>query len=186
MANFELYKQTALKFEGGYQKIVSDPGNYNSEGILVGTKYGISAPTYQRWIKRVPTEEDMRNISLNTAAQIFKTWYWDAVKASSIVSQAVAEAIVDMSINAGPGMAIKIAQRVLNKNHGKKLVVDGAIGAKTLAAINSTNDTDFFKRYSHARLKYYKKIGNSAWYPIWKKRVEDLAKKFGIIIQKKK
>ena len=89
MANFNLYKQTALKFEGGYQKLSSDPGNYNSRGDLVGTNMGIAATTYEKWLNRPPTVEDMKSITVSIASEIYKSWYWDTVRASEINSQAV-------------------------------------------------------------------------------------------------
>ena len=90
MADINLYKETALKLEGGYQKLSSDPGNYNSKGELVGTNFGVSAKAYESWINRPPTEEDIRSITKELATYIFKVWYWDAVRASEIHSQAVA------------------------------------------------------------------------------------------------
>ncbi|MFY7671603.1 glycoside hydrolase family 108 protein [Tenacibaculum sp. MEBiC06402] len=186
MADFYLYKETALKFEGGYQKISSDPGNYNSKGELVGTNLGISAKVYESWIGRPPTEEDMLAITKEIATSIFKTWYWDAVRASEINSQAVAENIVDHAINAGPKSIGKIVQVVLNKYFNKSLIVDGAIGHKTVVSINEVNPTKLFQRISQYRLNYYESINNNEWIDIWRNRVASLAKKFSISIEKKK
>jgi lysozyme family protein len=186
MADFNLYKETALKFEGGYQKLSSDPGNYNSKGELVGTNLGISAKAYESWINRPPTEQDMRAITKEIATKIFKAWYWDAVRASEIHSQAVAENIVDHAINAGPGRIGKIVQEILNKYFNRNLVVDGAIGYQTVVAINEVNPTKLFKRISQFRLDYYEAINNNEWIDIWRNRVVSLAKKFSISIEKKK
>ncbi len=186
MADFNLYKETALKFEGGYQKLSSDPGNYNSKGELVGTNLGISAKAYESWINRPPTEQEMRAITKEIATNIFKAWYWDAVKASEINSQAVAENIVDHAINAGPGRIGKIVQEILNKYFHKNLVVDGAIGYQTVVAINEVNPTKLFQKISQYRLEYYEAINNTEWIHIWRNRVVSLAKKFSISIEKKK
>ena len=186
MADFNLYKETALKFEGGYQKISSDPGNYNSKGELVGTNLGISAKAYESWINRPPTEEDMRSITKEIATNIFKAWYWDAVRASEIHSQAVAENIVDHAINAGPKTIGKIVQEILNKYFNKSLILDGVIGHKTVVAINEVNPTKLFQRISQYRLDYYTSLNNYQWIEIWRNRVASLAKKFSISIEKKK
>ncbi|AUC13688.1 hypothetical protein BTO06_00355 [Tenacibaculum sp. SZ-18] len=186
MADFNLYKQTALKFEGGYQKLSSDPGNYNSRGDLVGTNMGIAATTYEKWLNRPPTVEDMKSITVSIASEIYKSWYWDTVRASEINSQAVAENIVDHAINAGPGTIAKIVQGILNKYYKKNLVVDGAIGANTIKAINAVAPTKLFQKISQYRLEYYNSLNNSDWISIWHKRVKSLADKFGILIEKKK
>jgi len=73
MANFNLFLPELLKTEGGYQNKLSDrKGNTNSLGQMVGTKYGISAPVYEAYIKRPPTVADMKNLPLSTAVLIAK------------------------------------------------------------------------------------------------------------------
>lgn len=186
MAYFGNFNDTVAQLEGGYQKIKSDPGNYNSRKQLVGTKYGISAPVYEEWIKRVPSENDMRNITKQTANIIFKRNYWDRLKADSIQSQAVAETLVDHGINAGTGAAAKIMQRVLNARFGKNLAVDGVIGPISLRAINSVDADELFVAYNAARIDFYEKINNPNWLSIWKNRVKSIASKFGIDLKKKR
>ncbi|WP_299681126.1 glycoside hydrolase family 108 protein [uncultured Tenacibaculum sp.] len=186
MANFNLFTQTISAFEGGFQKRKSDPGNYNSERVLVGTNHGISASFYQTKIGRPPTEEDMRAITKEMAKAFFKTDFWDKVNADLIHSQAVAENIVDHAINAGPGTIGRIVQKVLNKYFGKSLAVDGAIGLKSIQAINSVSSEKLFQKISQYRLIDYKTKNNPSWLKIWIKRVNDLADKFGISIEKKK
>lgn len=187
MANFLQFKKTIQQLEGGYQNLKSDAGNKNSLGIFVGTNYGISAPVYEQWIGRVPTVSDMKNLTPLTAQEIFKKNYWEKLGANYIESQMVAETLVDHGINAGTGTAARIMQRVLNNEFGKNLVVDGALGTLSIEAINSTSSSKLFNSYSNARINDYKTKNNSdSWYPIWKKRVETIASKFGIILSKKK
>lgn len=185
MANFYDFHSTVAELEGGFQKIPSDPGNYNSRKELVGTNYGISAPVYEKWIGYPPSEKDMKSITPTIASEIFKANYWNRLRANDINSQSVAENLVDHGINAGTGTATKIMQRVLNNSFGKNLAVDGAIGSLTIDAINSVNPLTLFQKYSEARLDYYENIGNKDWIKIWEKRVFSLAKKFGILVKKK-
>ena len=187
MAHFEQFKNTIQQLEGGYQNLRSDLGNKNSLGVFVGTNYGISAPVYEKWIGRVPTVSDMKNLSHLTAIEIFKKNYWDKLGAQYIDSQMIAETLVDHGINAGTGTAARIMQRVLNDEFNKNLVVDGALGTLSLEAINSTPSNKLFNSFSQARINDYKTKNNAdAWYPIWKKRVETIASKFGVILSKKK
>lgn len=185
MASFNLYKDTALSFEGGYQKIASDPGNYNSEQQLVGTNYGISAPVAEQWFGYPPQESDMRSITPTIAAKIFETLYWNKIRATEIIDQGVAEMLVDHAINAGVATAAGIMQNMLNWEFGEDLAVDGVIGNRTLLAINTKNPVKVFQKYGLYRIQHYESIGNDQWFPIWKRRVESLAEKFGIVLKKK-
>ena len=187
MANFDLYKQTALNFEGGYQSIVSDPGNYNSQNELVGTNNGISAPFYEMIIGHPPTVEDMKGITRKEASTLFKVHFWDKMRGDAITDQGVAENIIDHGINSGPRDAGVIAQRVLNLEFGKDLEVDGVIGPKTVAALNSIGDQKaLFEKISYYRIKNYEEEAiNPMWTRIWINRVVMLGVKFGIAVKKK-
>jgi lysozyme family protein len=185
MADFNLYKSTALLFEGGYQNIPSDTGNYNSLGVLVGTNLGISARFYETILGYPPTELDMKLITKQRAEIIFKVHFWNVVLADKIESQKVAETIVDHSINAGPKAAAFITQEVLKKYFNKNITIDGSIGIKTINHINSVNDTKLFVKISQYRLINYSQINNPEWINVWKNRVYRLAKKFNVNINKK-
>lgn len=185
MASYYEYKETALRFEGGYQNKRSDKGNRNSKGQYVGTNFGISARLMEDLLKRPPTVLDMKSITPSKASEIYKKLFWNKIRASEIKSQAVAEMLVDHGINAGTGTAVRIMQNLLNTKFGKNLVVDGISGRNTIAAINSVNPYILVNDYGLARIKHYESIGNNSWINIWKKRVKDLAKKFGVELKKK-
>ncbi|MDB0611751.1 glycosyl hydrolase 108 family protein [Tenacibaculum maritimum] len=186
MANYNLFKASIEQAEGGYQNFVRDAGNKNSLGERVGTNHGISARFYEQIIGEPPTIEDMLAITKAEAHILFKNEFWDKVNADKIKDQAVAETIVDHAINAGTGSAGKVVQRTLNKHFGTRLRVDGGIGNKTLAAINSVPPKKLFEKISIGRLEdyktkpTYKEFGHS-----WRTRVLDLANKFGVEIKKK-
>lgn len=156
---FELYVPLLLHVEGGYQNMAGDPGNYNSLGQRVGTNKGISARAYESWIKRPPTIADMKAITEEIALVIYRTWYWNALKADFINDQNVANIIVDHAVNAGPVPAGKLLQRALNEEFGKGLVVDGAVGNKTLAAVNSVDGKRLFDKIKAERVEFYNELG---------------------------
>ena len=62
-AQLELALLLVKDFEGGYQKLPSDTGNYTYSGKLVGTNRGISAKAFQDFFGYEPTENDMRNLT---------------------------------------------------------------------------------------------------------------------------
>mgnify|MGYP002149219617 FL=1 len=114
MASFNTYSGKLLEAEGGYQANPADSGNYNSLGQLVGTNRGISAPVYEDWIGRPPSVTDMKNISLDTALDIYENNYWNVLGCDEMTSQFVAEIVCDHGVNAGPSRAGRIIQTCCN------------------------------------------------------------------------
>ena len=166
MAQFSAYLPLLDKVEGGYQKLASDSGNYNSLGQLVGTNYGISAKTYEAWIGYPPTESDMRAMPKNVAIDIFYNWYWIKMKGDSFKNQSVANIIIDHAVNAGVRTATKLLQKVLNESFYKNIAVDGIIGNQTISATNSVNQEQLHEVIKLEREAYYKSIGGTfltAW-----------------------
>ena len=179
MAKYNKAIQIILSKEGGYQKHPSDRGNYNSKGILVGTKYGISAKTLERWKGYPVRENDIKNLSLVEAQEIYHVYYWTPIRGNAIQDQDTAEIILDHAVNAGTGGAAKMVQRVLN-SFGAKLSVDGKIGSQTLHVLNITDQQRFFDAFKKERLKFYQSIstGNNAVFSTgWIKRVMSFEKK---------
>jgi len=170
MADFNKYVPILKQVEGGYQNLASDNGNYNSLGQRVGTNFGISARFYEGIIKRPPTVADMKAITLPQALGIYKKYFWDDIHGDEIKSQAVANIIADHAINGGEGSIGRIVQRILNNHFGKKLVVDGDIGPRTLAAINSVPSNELHDLIWDARKDFY--IGlDSVWQQAWLNRL---------------
>lgn len=179
MANFNKAIDLILKNEGGYQAHPNDKGNYNSKGQLVGTKYGISAKTLERWKAYPVTTIDMQNLSITEAKEIYFKYYWLRIQGNSIKDQDNAELIFDHSVNAGVGGSSKLVQYVLN-DFGATLTVDGEIGAQTLHVLNVTDQERFFDAFKKARVSYYISISggsNSVFAKGWIKRVMDFEKK---------
>lgn len=160
MANFNTYLPLLQQVEGGFQKNPKDQGNYNSLKQLVGTQYGISARFYEGIIGYPPSESDMRAITKNQAAGMYRRYFWDANIADQINSQAVANTIIDHQVNAGNG--VRTAQRLLNSRFNYNLATDNVIGARTIAALNSVDPGKFVTLFNERRAEYYKTRSNSA------------------------
>jgi lysozyme family protein len=159
MANFENYLPLLLKVEGGYQANPEDRGNFNSLGVLVGTQRGISARFYEDIINRPPSVDDIKAISKTRATNLFRTHFWNKLKANSINNQSVANTVVDHQVNAGDGASL--AQSTLNNYFNKNLAVDNAIGPLSLAAINSVDSKQFVEKFNQGRERHYRSLSNS-------------------------
>lgn len=128
MANFEIADKLTRKAEGGYSDHREDNGNWTGGkigvGVLIGTKYGISAPVLMTYLGRVPTVLEMKNLSSETVTKIYNKNYWKAIKGDEITNQDIANKIYDMAVTSGPGTAIKLAKRV--RNHPESTKMDDA------------------------------------------------------------
>lgn len=171
MANFTEANRIVSANEGGYQKISSDPGNFNSLGQNVGTNWGVNAKVYESHIGRPPTEQDMRSMSIHTAHSIFKLKYWDRIKGDQITNQKVANMFYDGAINHGVGLMSKFVQRIIG------VPDDGVIGPISLAAINAFNPATLHKEMKERRRALYydivrRKPEMEMWLNGWLKRID--------------
>lgn len=183
MASFNTFIPTLSVNEGGYQDNPNDTGNYNSKDVLIGTNHGISAPTLEAYLGYVPTLFAMKYLDYATAKTIFKTMFWDVMKVDNFTSQAVAETVADMGINANPRTAIKMLQKTLNNSFGNSLVVDGINGINTTTATNNANENELFVKYNQARESYYRSLSQfSIFGSSWLNRIKVLSQKFSIAV----
>lgn len=113
MTAFERALELVLRHEGGYVNDPHDPGGE--------TKYGIS--------KRAYPNEDIRNMTQDRAAQIYRADYWTPIRGNDL-PESVAPMVFSMAVNMGVRVAIKHLQYCLGVQS------DGIIGPKTLAALD--------------------------------------------------
>jgi lysozyme family protein len=119
---FERLIGFVLEHEGGYVNDPTDPGGE--------TKYGISKRSYPRL--------DIKNLTIEDAKGIYYQDWWLPLKCPQIHDDKVAQKYLDTCVNTGKGTGTKILQRALQMI-GYRITVDGAIGPKTLAAVNAAD-----------------------------------------------
>lgn len=144
MADFHLAIESLLNREGN-DKVTDVPGDFG--GL---TKFGISQKAY-------PTL-DIRNLTKEIAATIYKRDYWDCVNGDNIKSQPVAEAIFDAAVNHGVTRSVLLVQQSLNV---PGTGFDGIFGPNTLAALNSrllAGPDVFLYKLILTRLRFYSDI----------------------------
>jgi lysozyme family protein len=122
MADFYQAVEKILIAEGGY---INDPLDKGGE-----TKYGISKRSYP--------EIDIKSLTKEKAMDIYRRDFWQNY--GGINSQDIAEAAFHIAVNCGCGIANRVLQQAAN-DCGAGLTVDGAFGAKTLAAINTAPES---------------------------------------------
>jgi lysozyme family protein len=122
-SSFEIAQEGVHKIEGVYTADRDDKGNWTGNeigaGTLLGTKYGIAAPTlvdyYQRNDLGVPTVTDMENLTYEKALEIYKKDYWAAQNLHKFKSQSLANVLYDGCVNQGPGATLGILTESLEE-----------------------------------------------------------------------
>ncbi len=132
MANFEEAIKGVLEIEGGYVNHPNDKGG--------PTNFGITQATLSAFRGKSVSVEDVKNLTIFEAKQIYKKNYWDAANLDKFDSQLIADVVFDQGVNRGVSTAVKNLQESYNATSRTKLAIDGKVGPKTLAAVNSTNE----------------------------------------------
>jgi lysozyme family protein len=130
--NIDQLLEDLLGREGGYVNNPADKGGETNYGITIGTAraHGYAGA--------------MRDLPRSVAVEIYRRIYWLRPRFDEVAqrSERVAAELFDTGVNMGPAVAATFLQRALTElNRGGKdfrdLVVDGKIGANTLAALDA-------------------------------------------------
>ena len=112
--------EDVIEKEGGYVNDPDDPGGE--------TKYGIS--------KKAFPKEDIKNLTIVRAKDIYYTKYWKPSKVYLIPDE-LQHIYFDMCVNFGIIGAGKVLQRAINGKYKAGLELDGRVGPKTLKAVKN-------------------------------------------------
>lgn len=129
---------TSPKVEGGYSNNPKDPGGE--------TKFGIS--------KRAYPYVDIKNLTLEKAAELYRKDYWDEVNADKLPPYLRLH-VFDAAINQGVGAACGMLQAALG------LPVDGIIGPKTIERVHQVDKFKMLETYHEFRMNRY--ADNKNW-----------------------
>ena len=146
--NFDEAFKITIGHEGGLTLHRADRGNWTSGkvgvGELKGTKYGISAMAYPK--------EDIKNLTLDRAKQLYKRDYWDKCRCDELPNSLKFH-VFDVAVNSGVVRAIQTLQQAAGAND------DGIIGPATLAAVRSKDQCELLLLFYSFRIAFYTSIG---------------------------
>lgn len=111
-----------IRREGGYVDHPADRGG--------PTNYGITHKTLARYLDREVTREDVRQLSKELAAEIYRRAYYLEPRLDALPSR-VRPFLFDSAVNHGPRRAVRFLQQVLNAAGFGRLAVDGLAGPTT-------------------------------------------------------
>ena len=155
-----------LQFEGGWSNNPNDPGG--------ATMKGITQRTYNQYLGRPASQDELRNISDADVAAIYHKLYWDECLGDEL-ADGLDFALFDAAVNAGPREASRLLQRVVG------VPADGVLGPKSLDAINDyvaeQGLPKLIDAYTDARQSFYRLLPTYVNFGEgWRKRADEVAK----------
>lgn len=144
MADFLPAYEAMIRNEGGYvlHDVPGDRGGMTYAGIARNMN-----PQWPGWTLIDRGAE----VPAQLVREFYKAHYWNPIHGDQITSQVIAQTIFDFHVNAG-AVARKLAQLVVGATP------DGAIGPKTLAALNAYDPDRFVMAYALAKIARYRDI----------------------------
>lgn len=160
--NWEKSLKLVLKSEGGY---VDDPRDSGGATML-----GVTQKVWQGYVGHTVTKDEMKKLTPEMVAPLYKTQYWDAVFGDYLLN-GIDYLVFDFAVNAGPHMSLRLLQRALG------IKDDGIFGSATMGQVVKANPKDLILKFSAEKEKYYKSLGNFDVYGKgWLNRVADVQK----------
>lgn len=155
--NFDYCLAHVLKSEGGYVNHPKDPGGR--------TNLGVTQKVWEDWVGKASSEEEMKALTKEMVAPLYKARYWDKVRGDDLPS-GLDLCVFDLSVNSGVFRAASFLQRILGAKE------DGVIGPKTLALIKPENALELVKEYSHRRRMFIRGLATYATFGKgWENRI---------------
>ena len=164
-SNFETCFDLMIAHEGGFVNHPKDPGGM--------TNLGVTKRVWEEWVGHEVDEKQMRALTPEIVAPLYKRKYWDAVRADDLVA-GVDYCVFDVAVNSGPGRAIKFLQSCVGTTP------DGGFGAITLAAVKEAekDPARLIELYCARRLEFLQSLKTFETFGKgWSRRVQEVKDK---------
>lgn len=184
MASWSAITDWLMQWEGGYQAMSNDKGNYDSSGRLIGTNHGIAAITYEQYL-RVTTGEQLTAMSQSKAIarlkaltesdakKIGKKLFWDTIRGDEIKNQSVANVILQWYWGR-PDLGIIRSKQAIS-GFVKGLTIDNKMRSSEVQAINEYKDQKkIFETIKQAQYEWYDSLNNAAFEEGWLRRIASM------------
>lgn len=132
-----------LKHEGGFVNHPKDPGGM--------TNLGVTKAAWESYVEVPVDEAFMRSLTPEVVKPFYKAMYWDKIKGDQLPA-GVDYAAYDLAVNSGVGRAAKMLQQIAG------VVVDGALGPKSMSAIRECNPGEMVDALCDMRLAFLKRL----------------------------
>jgi len=167
MADISKLAPIIAKWEGGYVNDPTDKGGATNMGVTIATWRAVG---YDKDGDGDIGVKDIKLLNKNDFKAVLRQ-YWNKWNADKINNQSIANILVDWVWGSGK-WGIVIPQRVLG------VVADGAVGDKTICAVNAQDQKMFFDKIYAARIKFLDDIvknnpSQKKFIKGWKNRLKD-------------
>lgn len=155
--DFDKVFELVIGAEGGYTDDPRDYGNWtdgkakgSKGGVLMGTKYGISARVYGEALRK--NGLTIKDLTADQAADIYRIDYWDKCKCDKLPEQ-LRYPVFSCAVNCGTTTAAKILQRTV------LAIIDGVIGSATIKAARTYRDINgLVEEFFYCWRQHYEKV----------------------------
>lgn len=145
--NFDLSLKYVLANEGGF---VNDPFDHGG-----ATNFGITQDTLSRYLGRSASVDEVKAVSPDVVAAIYRAGYWNPVHGDEMVHQGIATALFDVGVNRGPSRSVKYAQMVVGCRGD---AVNGHMTSAVVQMIKREDPRVFIEDFHELVLEGYKSI----------------------------
>lgn len=141
--NFAKCLDFTLKYEGGFVNNPHDPGG--------ATNMGVTQATLSSYRKKAVSVQDVKNLGLDEASEIYKILYWNHINGDNLPS-GVDLAVFDFAVNSGNSRAAHTLQNIIG------VTADGQIGPATISAVNSYSATNLAQSICDKRKEFLQSL----------------------------
>jgi len=141
--NFHKAFNLVLKEEGGFVNNPKDPGGM--------TNLGVTKKSWEEWIGRSATEQEIRDLVPAQVLPFYQEKYWNVCRCDKLQS-GLDHLIFDIAVNSGTGRAAKFLQSAVGVD------ADGAIGPRTLASVKDFEPAALINKISDLREAFYRSL----------------------------
>ena len=141
--NFGVAFNSMIKHEGGFVNHPKDPGGM--------TNLGVTKKVWDDWTGGNADEQEMRSLTPDKVAPLYKKRYWDAIKGDDLPS-GIDLCVFDCAVNAGVSRAARFLQRTA------QVTTDGIIGPGTLKAVQALSTSLVIRDFCAQREMHYKSL----------------------------
>lgn len=192
MADHRKILEHVKSHEGGYSADPVDNASSDPSPIIgldkrypslpVHTYRGVTWRTWKNYSAKkgmAVSADKFVGMSLSVWEDLLKTLYWDSIQGDQIKSQGVAEMIFEAVWGGGATRFNSDLQTYLQRR-GYDIKADGAIGPKTVAALNAytkskKNEEDLILHMTNKRLEYLQNLDDWWKYKAgWSRRLVEL------------
>ena len=161
-SNFDACLKKLLIHEGNFVNHPSDPGGM--------TNLGVTAKVWEEWVGHPVDEKQMRALTPELVAPLYRKKYWDACRANDLIS-GLDYCVFDVAVNSGVGRAIKFLQSCVGATP------DGGYGSITAALVKKAEQEPIklIEDYCAKRLEFLQSLKTfEVFGKGWSKRVAEV------------